>query len=455
MRLIYSLLLLPAALLAPLSMASAEDTGTVIFDHVEVGKPFDLKPILESQTGFQQRKLIGLHIFIAPEDSKLNLRVHLKINKRDLSQEMAAYRPGSYSEFKSVDFMLSPVRQQEINKVEIRVEAKAALVKVIFTYEGDPVCDFQGRDCISQIQKLSALTEQNLYEEHNLNPKDVLTRSLAATELAQYPSQATMNILFERIEYEGVWVDYELRSAALAAQKEVITKLGIKFGEARVATYFENIYNDLQTIPARDLIIDSLASFESSAALFFVIKIHTYSSSHNGNSGRSILDAIFRKPDFHEYVRTYKDRIMIEILGPQADNSEWAQERACRVFEQSPADRIASPIIQVIEREEDYSLGSVCINALTSSFENYDLVGEIKSLQAKMAAAITEPYSPGKPRTISGFSYTYHMRYTAVLILGEINTAETQSILKNALEISELENTLRELIVTLLNGGRF
>ncbi len=433
------------AILAPAS----EVAGVLTLDYFGPARPFELSEVLKNHLGdFQGRKLAAVTLYMAPRQSDKNVEARLKIAELILPQEMLAYRPDGFDEYKPLTFRFVPQDPGDLTTLAVEFNSEVAIYKVEFTYEGDPNCSFDGDDCLARIEKLGSLSEQNLYEEENLGTVDRLTRKMAAEELAQYASKKTARILLDRMEYDGVWVDYDLRSAARKSLVKVFAQLSAKSGEIRLAELIQDFFQNVEQRQNWEFLIDQLATFKTSAALFFLIKFHTYSPTSQGHWGEVLLKELFDRPDFKDTVAHYQTRILSEIFGPQSDDSEWSQTRACLVFAVAPQAGVSPVILPMIASSQSYGMQDQCATAIEEATKKLQLAEELTPFEDDLIAVITGPYHPRRPGQIfsGGFEWAYSYRHMAVTVLGEIRSTKGLEALQKALLVPEIEDGVRELI---------
>lgn len=454
------MLILPLFLILLGSTSNAQEkVSAIVFDYYSKAKPYALKAAIDQLSLFENRSVSGIEVYAAPQrkESWSEFKIGLVIHGLRHEKSLPYYDLDSIHDVRPLEFEFPTITLNELLAGQIVFDQDIALVKIRIQFTGLPKCNFDGSDCGARVKELSKSLQKNLYEENNFQPIDVYTRISAADDLAQYPAQTAFDALFKVYQYNGKWIDYDLRSQAKKSMKVLCKNIRAFFGEETLVLYFEDVIERATEPWEWMIVVDLLAEFETSAPLFFVIKIHTYSKTDNGNSNSQILEKIKQLPDFSYYVSRYKNRILKEIFYDKQKISDatelWAKSRACQVFAFAPQPGLLQSLLPVTN-DSDFANSADCGDAVVAALQNLDLKTEAAPFEDEMTKVITEVPAriPSMPRFEPVFSYSLRYRKIAILALNQIHQESCRQTLISALKIAEIDPSERILIEGILKA---
>ena len=437
------------------SVLKAEELGEIIYNQFSAARELVVTNIFKVYPHYANREIESISIFISPTELKAS-QISLKIGNNTQTLTLESYRPENVESFKSLTFSLPAtlrLKQKDIERVAFKFTTEVAVSFVKVNYKGELSSDIEGTQFSVQLDRLEKLSKQNLYAEQNNRQEDETVRLLAAVELAGFPSLRAARILLERNNYNGVWVDWDLHTQSFKSLIVVLQKLINRFGEEAALYVMEKLYNEDEQYDVRNLVIDTIAEFKTSAAVMFLIKNHTYSSTSSGNDGHGILNAIHKKADLGFYLERYKPQL-IELfktgLGLPVDDGTFifAKERACAAITASPVGGLFDSL-WIEAKRPIYSLSTQCSFSLITIITrgNTDIASEGMPYQDEMIRIILDRQTPQRYY----FSHMHGARRVAALMLGKFQTKKAQNALTQALTIPDLEDSVKADILEALS----
>ena len=449
---------LPLFLLSAVATAE-ERIGTVLFEHPSAGQPFALKDLLQRSSSAGKGELIAVEVFAAPKprdgDQNPEFKAQLNFQSGQLAQTMKLPKVNDLDEVLPLIFKVAEIPTEKLRAANLVFDQDIFLYKIELVFSDSPRCDFSGGTCAERVRQLSKLVEFELYAEENRTYQNIAIRMLAAKELTQYPTKSAAEILFKVAQYDGVHIDYDLRGKAFVSLDQIVLKMRTEFGEPATASFLEELYYSFEITEGWMFIVDQFAKFETSAALFFVIKVHTYSPTSKENGNRTTLGAIYSKKDFSATLGRLKERILKEILIPGAEDVpvQWAQERACEAFSKAPQLGTVQTLLRVSDKADNYTLRSYCENAVVQTLHTLDIKSEIAELEGAMIKIITEQQITHERVLGKFFPTRDSTRRMAMHILIKIDNTTSKAALRKALSVPEFEDDLRKGISDYLKAS--
>lgn len=449
-------LTLLAALYFSIGCLKAEEVGSVIFESIKANQSLPAVDILKIYPSYNDRKIKSVVVYAVSRDFK-DCTITLNINGETQSVLLKAYKPEDYKDFMPTQFQLPgdlKLAQKNITNMFFTFSADIAVSKIIVNYKDELTSDIEGSNFKLQLDRLEKLSKHNLYAEENRKTRDVNIRLLAATEIAQFPSLRAARILLERINYDGLIIDYELRWKAMESLQSIILKIIKINGEEKALDVMVPLYHEDENHLVSDYILEAMNEFKSSAALFFVIINHTYSPTSNGVYATGVLRDIYKKPDFLLYVEKFKNKI-IELFttGLDFNTSDapylWALERACTTIKNGPVPGFFSTLLPVADsHRNDFGVATFCLEALNSVLSNphIDSSLEIKNHLPSLLTIISE-----EPIKLNGsFPHPESYRVMVATALGKVKDQKIMTILNNVLKRKDIEDSVRAAIIKVI-----
>jgi HEAT repeat protein len=450
----FSLTLL-AALFFSIGCLKAEELGAVIFDYIKPNQNLTTMDILKIYPSYDERVIESVTVYAASKELK-DCNITLNVNGKIQTILLMAYKPENYEKFKPTQFLLPinlNLKQKNISSLFFTFSSEVAITKIIVNYKDELISDIEGSSFKTQLDRLEKLSKQNLYAEESRETLDVNVRLLAAKEMAQFPSLRAARILLERVNYDGLVIDYELRWLSLESLRIVIQKLIKTFGEENALVVMEPLYFEDEDNLVSDYVLETMNEFKTSAALFFVIINHTYSPTSKGVWAQGILDDIYKKADFQKYVEKYKNKIIAFFkTGLNFDTNKapylWALERACTTIENGPSHGFFSTLLPFADRSRyTYGVAFNCLKALNAILgdPHIDSSLEIQAQLPFLLAIISEGSTNNKD-----FPHSESYRAMVATALGKVKDQKVISILQNVLKRDDIEESVRSVIIEAL-----
>lgn len=426
-------------------LAHAEHVGTVVYDYLPAKQAYALAEALNNVALEGDHKLTSIDVYILPREngpgSPETFNLHLIFEGGTLDFSAPTPHPKELSELPAVHLDVSEISLEKLKESHLVFDVETAFYKIVLNFDGVPICDFVGPRCSEQVDKLAKLAEFELYSEGNLKDQFIAIRVQAAKDLAQYPTQEAIDILYKVAQYDGVWVDYDLRSQAWDSLRALIFTLRQTLVEVEATAVLEEMYQNYEITQGWIFVLDEFAKFKTSAPLFFFIKNHFYSPGTDGVTADKILSAIYQRADFASTVATETPHILKDIIEREPKDAPdwWAQDRACEAFTLAPQRQAVRTLITLIFKTEDFSVASRCSQAVIAAMNSLDLNPEVADLEGQMLAELSK-----------SVPIDAHNQMMAVYVLMEINDSASREVLAKVVKDHDMSDELRQTITDFL-----